>query len=345
MRAAALALAVSALLAMPASAELCLRGVNLSGAEFGDVPGQLNKDYTYPSEAAFQRLASLGMSAIRLPFRWERLQPELNGPLDIMELARLGQAATQAEAAGLVTILDLHNFAYYGKRQLGSKDLHASALGDVWGRLASHFRGRPKVVFSIMNEPYDVHSAAWTEIQNTAIAAIRKAGAGQLILVTGTAYGGAHSWTSDLPVGNNGRDLLGVKDPLDRYAYDFHQYLDADFSGRAPECTGAERALKAIDDVTAWLKQHDRRGFLGEFAASARPECLRALGQMAARVDANPRQWLGWAYWGAGAWWPQDYLFNIEPTSAGERPQMKILLERLEAGKRPAASCGREAKP
>lgn len=345
MRLATLALALSTLLALPARAELCLRGVNLSGAEFGEMPGQPNKDYTYPGEAAIQRLAGLGMNAIRLPFRWERIQPQLNGPLDLMELARLDQTVAQAEAAGLVVILDLHNFAYYAKRQLGSADLPASALGDVWGRLASHYRDRPKLVFSIMNEPHDVHSAAWTQIQNVAIAAIRKAGARQLILVTGTAYGGAHSWTADLPVGNNGRDLLGVQDPLDRYAFDFHQYFDADFSGRAPECSASDRALKAIDDVTAWLKAHDRRGFLGEFATSDRPECLRALREMAARVDASPRQWLGWAYWGAGAWWPPDYVFNIEPTSTGERPQMKILLERLKAGKRPATSCGREAKP
>lgn len=344
MKAAGLALAIAVALALPARAELCLRGVNLSGAEFGEVPGRPNTDYTYPGEAAIQRLAKLGMSSFRLPFRWERIQPELNGPLDLMELARLDQTVAQAEAAGLVTILDLHNFAYYAKRQLGAPELPAAALGDVWGRLASHYRDRPKLVFSIMNEPYDIHSAAWARIQNGAIAAIRKAGARQLILVTGTAYGGAHSWTSDLPVGNNGRDLLGVADPLDRYAYDFHQYLDADFSGRAPECSGADRALKAIDDVTAWLKTHDRRGFLGEFAASDRPECLRALRQMAARVDASPKQWLGWSYWGAGAWWPQDYVFNIEPTPAGERPQMKVLLERLK-GRRAGAVCGREARP
>ena len=339
-----LAFACAVLLALPARAELCLRGVNLSGAEFGKIPGRPNTDYTYPGEAALQRVARLGMSAVRLPFRWERIQPELSGPLDLMELARLDETIRQAEAAGLVTILDLHNFAYYAKRQLGSPDLPATALADVWSRLASHYRNRPKLVFSIMNEPYDIHSASWAAIQNAAIAAIRKTGARQLILVTGTAYGGAHSWTSDLPIGNNGRDLLGVTDPLDRYAYDFHQYLDADFSGRAPECSAADRALEAIDDVTAWLKAHDRRGFLGEFATSNRPECLRALRQMAARVDASPKQWLGWAYWGAGAWWPPDYVFNIEPTPAGERPQMKVLLQHLKAGKR-AAVCGREVRP
>ena len=336
-------LALALIAAMPARAEICLRGVNLSGAEFGNLPGKLDTDYTYPSEAAIQRLGKLGASAIRLPFRWERLQPELNGSLDIMELAHLDQTVRRINEAGLIAIIDLHNYGYYAKKQLGSKELPAEAFADVWLRLAEHYRDRPKLVFSLMNEPYDITSANWAKIQNVAIAAIRKAGAKQLLLVTGTAFGGAHSWTSDLPVGNNGRDLLAVTDPLNRYAYDFHQYLDADYSGRAPECSGAAGALKGLDDVTAWLKANGRRGFLGEFAASNKPECLATLKQMAAKLDANPQQWLGWTAWGAGPWWPADYVFNLEPASAGERPQMKVLIERFKA-KRPSAICGPEAR-
>ena len=336
-------LALALIAAMPAQAEICLRGVNLSGAEFGDLPGKRDTDYTYPSEATIQRLGKLGASAIRLPFRWERLQPELNGSLDIMELAHLDQTVRRINEAGLTAILDLHNYGYYAKKQLGSKELPAEALADIWHRLAEHYRDRPKLVFSLMNEPYDITSADWAKIQNIAIAAIRKAGAKQLLLVTGTAFGGAHSWTSDLPVGNNGRDLIGVTDPLNRYAYDFHQYLDADYSGRAPECSGAAGALKGLDDVTTWLKANGRRGFLGEFAASNKPECLATLKQMAAKLDANPQQWLGWTAWGAGPWWPADYVFNLEPTSAGERPQMKVLIERFKA-KRLSAICGPEAR-
>ena len=43
------------------------------------------------------------------------------------------------------------------------------------------------------------------------------------------------------------------------------------------------------------------------------------------RVDADPAHWVGWTAWGAGAWWPQDYPFNLQPTSTGERPQMQAL--------------------
>ncbi|POR50885.1 glycoside hydrolase family 5 protein [Bosea psychrotolerans] len=332
--------------AMPApGAETCLRGVNLSGAEFGTVPGRPNTDYTYPAEAAIRRLAGLGMTSFRLPFRWERIQPKLGDELDAAELARLDQSIDTAKGAGLVAILDLHNFGYYAGKRLGAPTLPASALGDVWRRLATHYRDRTNVVFSIMNEPYDIHSAEWAKIQNVAIAAIRKAGAKQLLLVTGTAYGGAHSWTSDLPVGNNGRDLLAIEDPLKRFAYDFHQYLDADYSGRQPECTAAQGALKAIDDVGAWLKAHGRQGFLGEFAASDRPECVMAFKQMIGRLDSRPEQWIGWTAWGAGPWWPPDYVFNLEPTAAGERPQTKALIEQLKSSGPRNAMCGRKSRP
>ena len=133
-------LALALIAAMPAQAEICLRGVNLSGAEFGDLPGKRDTDYTYPSEATIQRLGKLGASAIRLPFRWERLQPELNGSLDIMELAHLDQTVRRINEAGLIAIIDLHNYGYYAKKQLGSKELPAEALADVWSRLAEHYR-------------------------------------------------------------------------------------------------------------------------------------------------------------------------------------------------------------
>lgn len=346
-RCAGLLLTVAGLLgcAVPAAAaELCLRGVNLSGAEFGTVPGRANTDYTYPAEAAIRRLSGLGMTSFRLPFRWERIQPKLGGELDAAELARLDQSIDTAKAAGLVAILDLHNFGYYAGKKLGSRELPASTLGDVWRRLALHYRDRANVIFSIMNEPYDIHSAEWAKIQNVAIAAIRKTGAKQLLLVTGTAYGGAHSWTADLPVGNNGRDLLAIDDPLKRFAYDFHQYLDADYSGRQPECSAAQGALKAIDDVSAWLKTHGRQGFLGEFAASDRPECVKVFKEMTARLDSRPEQWIGWAAWGAGPWWPPDYVFNLEPTAAGERPQMKALIEHLKTKAARTTSCGRTGR-
>lgn len=331
-----LAAAVAAATLLGASARgaptACLRGVNLSGAEGGTVPGRANFDYVYPTAEAVRRMASLGFTAIRLPVRWERLQPRLDRPLDAGEAGRLDAVFDAAGAAGLSTVLDLHNYAYYGRDRLGTPALPAAALADLWGRLAARYGARGKVVFSLMNEPHDIPGPAWAAAATEAIAAIRAAGARNLVLVSGTAWDGAHSWTANLPTGNNGRDMLAVRDPLDRFAFDVHQYLDADFSGRSAECSAAPRALAGLDAVHAWLVANGRRGFLGEFGASAAPACMAALGSLVERVDADPKAWLGWTAWAAGPWWPRDYPFDLQPTAAGAPPQL-ALLARLAKGK------------
>lgn len=318
-------MAILATVAQPAIAEPCLRGVNISGAEFGPTPGRPNFDYAYPTADAFKRLAANEGTSARLPFRWERLQPKPNKPFDAQELARLDAAVKAANEAGLTVVVDPHDYAYYRGKQVGSAEVPVRNFVDLWRRLAAHFKGNPRTVFSLMNEPYDVKAADWSKAAQAAVDAIRKTGALQLIIVPGTAYTGAHSWSSELATGRNDVEMAKVSDPLNRMAYDFHQYLDGDFSGRTPDCPGAERALKAIDDVSVWLKAGDRRGYLGEFAASELPECVAALKTLVKKLNDQPDVWIGWAAWGAGGWWPGDYPFNLEPTSVGERPQMAAL--------------------
>jgi endoglucanase len=317
----------------PAAQQLCLRGVNAAGAEFGDLPGRYGFDYAYPTPATIDALAGLGLTTIRLPFRWERLQPRLNEPLERDELARLDATVAAARSAGLTTILDLHNYAYFNKARIGSPDVPVRAFADVWSRLAQHFRRERSVVFGLMNEPYDIAAADWLMAANAAIAGIRTAKAGQLILVSGTAYSGAHSWTTDLPVGNNSITMLGVRDPADNTAFELHQYLDGDYSGRSPGCENGAAALAAIRNVDGWLAANKRRGFIGEIGASDRTECKAALAEMLDFVNANPKQWIGWTVWAAGERWPSSYPFNVQPA----QPNPPVL--DLVAGKADAAAC------
>ncbi|MFC3695238.1 glycoside hydrolase family 5 protein [Chenggangzhangella methanolivorans] len=338
------ALAAAAALSLAAgvaSAEPCLRGVNVAGAEFGDLPGKADKDYAYPSEEALKRIAADGATAIRLPFRWERLQPKLGRAFDTAELARLSATVDAAGRVGLIVILDPHNYAYYNKARIGTSGASVSGFADFWARLAARFKTRPTVVFSLMNEPYDISAADWAKASNAAIEAIRKTGALNFLIVPGTAYTGAHSWASDLATGRNDREMLAVSDPLDRFAFDFHQYLDADFSGRSPDCPAADRAIRAIDDVSAWLKANGKRGFLGEVAASSQPQCVAAFKTMIKKLNDAPDLWIGWTAWSAGAWWPRDYMFNLEPTAAGDAPQWAALKPLLADG----AACDLAGRP
>ena len=64
--------------------------VNLIGADFG-AAGQnvYGKDYTYPTASELDYFKAQGLDLIRLPFKWERMQPTLGGALDPTELGRL----------------------------------------------------------------------------------------------------------------------------------------------------------------------------------------------------------------------------------------------------------------
>lgn len=117
-------------------------GVNLSGAEFNSrkKPGTLFKDYTYPAASDFSYFAGKGMNTIRLPFLWERLQPQLNGDLDAAQLALLKKSVDAAKANKQYLILDVHNYAKYNGKRIGSSEVPTAAVADLWRRLALEFR-------------------------------------------------------------------------------------------------------------------------------------------------------------------------------------------------------------
>lgn len=65
-------------------------GVNLSGAEFGNVyPGVDGTHYGYPTEKDLDYFKAKGLYLVRFPFRWERIQPTMNGELNATELAKM----------------------------------------------------------------------------------------------------------------------------------------------------------------------------------------------------------------------------------------------------------------
>jgi endoglucanase len=326
------------------------RGVNLAGAEFGAraLPGRHGHDYVYPildfasgyEEPAF--LVRQGVDLFRLPVRWERLQPELFGPLDPAEAARLDRTLSALRALGAHVVLDVHNYARYHGDLIGSEAVPTAAFVDLWQRLARRLPADPGLILGLMNEPHGLPPGDWVDIANAAIAGIREAGAGHVVAVPGTRWSGAHSWLrphgeaaaaaaaavlagEPAPPVNNAEALLGVVDPIDNYVIEVHQYLDDDSSGRSGECVAPEQAARRMDDFTEWLIAHDRRGFLGEIGAGNNPNCLEALYAVLSRVAAARDHWLGVAYWAAGPWWDPGYHFLLEPGNAADPRLVRIL--------------------
>ena len=304
-------------------------GVNLAGAEFNSSkkPGVLFKDYTYPAESDYAYFASKGMNIIRLPFLWERLQPQANGELDAAQLSLLHTAVQRAKAKNMVVVLDVHNYAKYNGVRIGSSEVPVAVFVDLWRRLSNEFKNDDSVIFGLMNEPNGIGAAEWADAAQAALNAIRAAGANNLVLVPGTAYSGAHSWNGTWYGGTSNADaLLAITDPANRIAFEAHQYLDADFSGTSGECVSEDIGVRKLNVFTTWLREHGKRGFLGEFGASSNATCMAALKQMLEHMEANDDVWLGWTYWAAGAWWPATYPFNVQPSKDGvEKPQMSVL--------------------
>ncbi|WP_120278823.1 glycoside hydrolase family 5 protein [Rhizobium sp. AG855] len=316
----------------------CLRGVNLAGAEFGPLPGTFGKDYIYPSVETVDYFASKGFNTVRLPFLWERLQPSLFGDFAPDEVKRLHETVLYMRNKGISVILDPHNYARYQGQLIGSPDVPSGAFVDFWQRLAQEFGQDPGVIFALMNEPHDISAVSWLGIANEAIAGIRTVSTRNLVMVPGTAWTGAHSWSADWYGGSNASVMAGVRDPANHFAYEFHQYFDEDFSGKKDSCLRSEEAVASIGKIANWLRANRAKGFLGEFGVTGDRSCIAAAAAMTEAVDANRDVMIGWAYWAGGDWWPKEEALNIQPVDGMDRPQLAGLSAAL-ARPMPSSKC------
>ncbi|PPV07623.1 cellulase [Xanthomonas bromi] len=326
-----LLLAVMPLAQAQGTGGLKYAGVNLSGAEIksSQKPGVLNIDYRYPSADEYAYFAGKHMNIVRLPILWERLQPKAGGELDPTQLALIRQAVANAKATNMSLIVDVHNYAKYYGHTIGSTNVPISTFNDLWRRLAIAFKSDNAVIFGLMNEPYDISPQSWATAAQASIDTIRKTGANNLILVPGALWTGAHSWYSTVAGQSNAVALASIRDPLNRYAIEAHQYLDTDSSGTSGACVSATIGGERLRSFTEWLRLNKKRGFLGEFGTGKSVTCNLALNGMLGYLESNSDVWLGWSWWAAGAWWGEAYPFNVHPDAQGrDKPQMSILSPR-----------------
>jgi endoglucanase len=300
-------------------------GVNLCGGEFGEkqLPGVFGKSYTYPTAKELDYYKSKNLLLIRLPFRWERLQPTLNGPLEAAELARIDAFIAEAAKREMKVIPEPHNFARYRGELIGTPEAPNAAFADLWRRLAEHFRDQPAVyAYALVNEPHHTNGL-WPDAAQAAVDAIRTVDTTHHILVPGDGWSGAADWLK------NNRDLW-INDPSNRIAYEAHLYFDADRSGRYTKpydqekgspTVGVERLKPFVD----WLEERNAIGFIGEFGVPANagddPRWLETLAVFVRRL--RELQMPG-CYWAGGPWWG-GYALSIEPKDGVDRPQMKVM--------------------
>jgi endoglucanase len=313
-------------------------GVNLAGAEFGHgskMPGEVNKDYFYPTKADLEYWKSKGLILLRVPFKWERIQHEPLGELTKSEVKVMKEMLKEAEKLDLKIILDLHN---YGRRKagdkariLGEEQLPIEVLSDFWSKLATELKGYTKSVYGygLINEPFNMlESAPWVKIAQASILEIRKVDTKTPIIVGGNHWSSAYRWLelSD--------ELKYLYDPSNNLIFEAHIYFDEDGSGVYKRSYDEEKAheyigVQRLSPFITWLKKNNLRGFVGEYGIPANDErWLTCLDHMLAYMQ---EQGVNGTYWAAGARW-NKYILGVQPQNnySEDMPQIKILTKYLE---------------
>lgn len=306
---------------------LWLPGVNIAGGEFNARGTKLGTDYRYPSTDRIDYFAAKGFRVFRVPFRAKRVvRPATTGGILLTtDVDVLIDVIDHAAKRNAYVILDMHDYGRFFSAGLIGRDPDATEeFAAAWGMIAARVKERANVVFGLMNEPNKQTAKEWLEGANAAIAAIRDAGANQMILVPGSYWSGAHSWLRR----DNATVMLGVIDPANNFAYEVHQYLDKRSSGTKPDVVEGAGSSR-LNAFTAWAKEHKVRAFLGEFGWAQNDQAHAEGEALLAHMSNNRDVWIGWAYWAAGPW-RRDYMFSLEPLDGIDRPQMSVLEKFIE---------------
>lgn len=313
-------------------------GINLAGAEFGgEMPGIYGVTYTYPTAENLDYHAACRRTLIRLPFRWERIQPALGAPLKAAETDRLFAFLDDAHARGMHVILDVHNYgryvlpgqSAYAGAIIGSPTVPRAAFADLWRRLAESFGRHPAVcAYGLMNEPHDMEDPVrWPQAAQAAIDAIRAVDMRTTILVPGDDWASSRNWR----LGNNEDLAAKITDPAENIVFEAHCYFDADNSGTYKGTYDEEGAtpdcgIEYVRPFVQWCRDHGVRGFLGEYGIpDTDTRWLVTMDRLLAYLQEHS---IGSAYWAGGPWWHEDPM-AIEPRptefTSAHRPQMLVL--------------------
>lgn len=305
-------------------------GINLAGAEFGvtTYPGKLGTDYTYPTVNEIDYYASKNIKILRLPFKWERIQPQFNGPLDSAQLSYITSFTDTCATRGISVILDLHNYGTYylnGVYYPVSGTIVTRAMfADVWVKLATVFKSKKNIyAYDIMNEANDLGDQVWLFTAQGAINAIRTVDSTTTIMIAGARNSSAECWP------NCSDELKYLLDPGKNLVYDAHCFFDEDGLGyynvSSYDAVGADPyiGIRRARPFLEWLQLNDKKGFIGAFGAPGDdPRWVAVLDTFLQYITTNC---VNGAYWAGGAWWPSDYPLSIEPESGNDKPQMNVL--------------------
>lgn len=305
-------------------------GINIACAEFGNnFPGECGKDYGYPTVEDLKYWHEKGLSLIRMPFKWERLQYELGGEFNSSDLRAMKDFVAAAAQLDMKVILDMHNYCrryHNGKLQIiGHDGITNEHYAGFWKKMANEFKDYTNIYgYGLMNEPYDLsEDVFWISMAQLAIDSIRVVDFNTTILVGGNSWSSASRWKQESDT------LKYLNDPSDKLMYEAHCYFDKDNSGTYKYSYEEEggtpgKGVELVTPFVEWLKENKLKGFIGEYGIPVNDQDWEVtLDNFLSYLSANG---VNGAYWASGSWWPDDAMMVIPTYKGGdERSQVEIL--------------------
>lgn len=336
-------------------------GINLSGFEFSTAPnGSVLPDLSQADEttpdsdlASTAAFLNQGANTIRLPIRWEYMQPIQNNsptfdPAGYFNKLIIPTLET-ITSHDYYVILDLHAYMHYatvgnevagcggpdGQCPDGVLVTDPQAYVAIWSQIWQAIQNDPKIkadhiLIDIVNEPTDPNNNLTAQevfaMETAVINKLQIANFPGYFLVEGVSWSGLHSWTS---AGNaavftrSNFQQAGVTN-LNNVIINVHQYFDANFSGTQDTCqtdltTTGPNGFN-LQDFVNYLQTNQLKGIVTEFGAGTdQTTCAPTMNGFLQYLKTNAYSaskgygFVGFTAWSTGHGWG-NYNLLIQPT-------------------------------
>jgi endoglucanase len=308
------------------------RGVNVLGYD----PIWDSFDQARFKQRYFKMIRDGGFETLRVnlhPFRHMGAAPDF--ALNNAWWRTADWIVTNALAANLNVILDLHEFTITAEDAAGNK----ARILAFWRQVAAHYKNAPdRVLFEILNEPNGkLTPELWNRYLAEALAVIRETNPHRTVVI-GPAFWNAIDHLAELKLPEADRNLIVTVHHYKPMAFT-HQGTEWSHPpykvGAVWEGTPEERAAieKDFNMARDWAKQNHRPIFLGEFGAYEKgemPSRVRWTDFIARAAETNG--W-SWAYWQfdsdfvvydiAREQWVEPIYRALIPPAVAKKPQAK----------------------
>jgi endoglucanase len=310
------------------------RGINVGNALDAPTEGAWGPGLDAP---LFDAIAAAGFDHVRIPVRFSA-HAASSPPFAVDEafFRRVEWAVDQAQARGMMAIVDLHHYEELTKQP----DAHAARFVGLWKQIAARLRARPaSVVYELLNEPNgDLTPARWNALLVGALRAVREVDPERTVIIDSAAWAAAKELAEALQVPGGDPHLVGsfhMYQPI-LFTHQGMPWMPPEFGttgivfpspSRAPVV--AVPAAEKVSWVSDWLRRYntlpaeqnpsgpaaiaeqfeyarafaERTGlavYMGEFGAGDKADMAsRVTWTRMVRREAE-RRGIGWAYWDDG---------------------------------------------